>query len=137
MIIKIDWIPLATQTTHILEYSRVLYAYVSLKCRTIYYIGETYHGTVKTRWACPSKNRCWGRLTVTGVDSFQIIVGDVDAGGIRLSRQLLKDVESLLILSIKPVGNKANARSTAYCRPGMIVKCSGFWPLRRKTYRDC
>lgn len=136
MIIMIDWIPLATQTTYVLEYSRVLYAYVSLKHRTIYYIGETYYGSVKGRWACQSKDRCLGRLALIGVDSFQILVGDVHGGGIRLSEQLLKDVESLLILSIKPVGNKANTRSRTYCRPGMVVKCSGHWPLRRKTYRD-
>jgi hypothetical protein len=46
--------------------------------------------------------------------------------GQRLTRQLVCDVESLLIHQIQPWANTSNAKSRGrYSRPGMVICCQG------------
>ncbi len=52
-----------------------------------------------------------------------------------MTRQLLVDVESLLIYEVKPWGN-IQAQSSRIQRPGLMVECRGAWPLRKRVFQD-
>jgi hypothetical protein len=71
-----------------------------------------------------------------GVDAFRVIHGRPwPDEGRRLTSELLADVESLLILRLRPFGNVACTRSRI-SRPGLSVVCAGDWPLARRQFRD-
>jgi hypothetical protein len=64
------------------------------------------------------------------------VVGELGLGeGQRLTKQLLEDVESLLIYRLQPWGNIRSSISRI-SRPGMIVRCRGSWPHPRRSFED-
>jgi len=66
----------------------------------------------------------------------RVIVTQFEAAQ-RITRQLILDVESLLIHSIKPWGNMQSTRSRSISRPGLTVKCEGkVWPIAKRTFHD-
>jgi hypothetical protein len=66
----------------------------------------------------------------------RVIVAQFEAAQ-KITRQLILDVESLLIHSIKPWGNIQSTQSRSISRPGLSVKCDGkVWPIGRRTFRD-
>lgn len=119
------------------DYSLALYAYLRARGTEILYIGKADGRTIWQRLNDPDKNKLWRDLSrALQVKGIRVIVVDFETG-LRLTRQLVYDVESLLIHCIKPVGNKQATRSRNISRPGLVVLCQGkAWPYPRRTFRD-
>ena len=118
------------------SYTCCLYAYIAPQRREILYIGKCDGCTVRQRWS--TKENFWRDLeNERRIRSHRIIVGELMLPlNLRLTRQLLSDVESLLICRVKPWGN-IQCQNTRIERPGLGVTCTGAWPLSRKTFVDC
>lgn len=101
------------------------------------YIGKAWGTTIYDRFNAPDKQKFFRYieqeldLTATRLIAGEIWLDD----GTRLTKQLLLDIESLLIHRIKPFGNITAIRSRTQ-RPGLRVFCTGSWPLARRGYLD-
>lgn len=135
MLVEVDW-------THLNERDprwqdrRCLYAYVSRR-GDILYIGKAGRQTVAQRRTGSHKDKifrfCERKL---GIREFGLLHGCLSLEDARrLSPELLTDVESLLIIRLRPPCNIASTRSR-YLRPGLRVRCTGQWPHRRTGFRD-
>lgn len=122
------------------EYTLALYAILHPRRQEILYLGKADGSTVRSRWAANDKHeRVWRRIEDDlGLSSHGFIVGEFRlAPGCRLTRELVSDIEALLIHQIKPWANTSNVASRGgYSRPGISVRCGGHWPLRKKTFRE-
>lgn len=121
------------------NYSRALYAIVHPEKNEILYLGKADGSTVRQRWNAGDKHeRVWYRIErELGVREHVLIVAEFRTSqGLRLTRQLLADIEGLLIYSLKPWANRQCVESRGITRPGMVVFCQGHWPIRKKTFRD-
>ena len=113
-----------------------LYAYLAPLKPEIYYFGKCDRTTVRGRAAYSAKAGAWdciNRLSKT----HRLIVAEIEVEQ-RLTRELLADIESLLIYIIQPCCNVQNTRSRGkHCRPGMRVECKGSaWPLSQRVYHE-
>jgi hypothetical protein len=117
--------------------TRCLYAYVAPDKRELLYIGKADGKTVRDRWLRSAKEEFWEELEKQrGIRQHAVIVGDVKIeNGRRLSRELLADIESLLITRLKPWGNIQSMKSRI-SRPGLRVRCEGAWPHERRAFAD-
>lgn len=120
--------------------SRGLYAYLNLDSgddEEILYIGKVDGTTVRRRWNRSGKQGFWDSLEQErGIYSHGIIVGLIEVpAGRRLSRELITDIESLLINRLCPWGN-IQCRNSRISRLGLTVKCEGVWPLGECLYVD-
>jgi hypothetical protein len=119
-----------------LDFVRVLYAYLDPKTRQPLYIGKADRSSVRDRLRGRHKEGVFDYLSSQGVSAMWAIVGiPLLPEGRRLSAQLLGDAESLLIATLQPPANIQSIRSRI-CRPGMVITCTGDWPVRRKRYVD-
>lgn len=122
------------------DYNLALYAILHARRDEIVYFGKADGCTVRARWKADDKHeRVWRRIEEElGLFKHGFIVGEFRLPeGQRLTRQVVCDVESLLIYQLKPWANSRNAKSRGrYSRPGMVIYCQGHWPLRRRTFRD-
>ena len=136
MTIEVEWKALKEEDPR-WNYSRCLYAYLAPNGNEILYIGKAWGTSVRNRRSWSSKKEFWKDLKKQrGIKHHVPLIGQIYLRkGVRLTRQLLADVESLLIQIEKPWGN-IQSRDTRIRRPGMQVKCAGEWPSRRKIYRD-
>jgi hypothetical protein len=116
-------------------YRGCLYAYLTPSGKEILYIGKTWGTTVEDRWN--KKLSFWKDLErQRGIRGVIPLVGEICLpDGLRLTRELLADIESLLIYIEKPWGN-IQCQQKRIRRPGMQVKCTGNWPGTQKTYTD-
>lgn len=117
------------------SYTCCLYAYVVLGGPEILYIGKCDGCTVRSRWR--NKVKFWRDLErERNILNHWVIVGEVGVpDGYRLSRQLLADVESLLIWNVKPWGN-IQCQTNRMQRVGLSISCTGAWPLRQRLFRE-
>lgn len=120
--------------------SRGLYSYLNLDAgdeEEILYVGKVDGTTVRKRWCRSGKEGFWGSLeTERGIYSHGVIVGLIGLPARRrLSRELITDVESLLINRLCPWGN-IQCRLSRTSRPGLTVRCVGDWPLGQHIYVD-
>jgi hypothetical protein len=118
-------------------WTRCLYAYVHPRTRELLYLGKADSATVRARFRASDKQPLFRFLERDlELRSFRVLVGafylDDD---LRLTRQLIADVESLLIKRTKPLGNIAATRSRI-SRPGLAVHCSGAWPHKKDRFLD-
>lgn len=132
--IEIEWKPLLQDSIE-WNYRHVLYAYLNPDDDEILYIGLAWRRSVRQRFRDRDKNALrdflWDDL---GLADVKVLVGEVVLEG-RLTRQLLSDVESLLIKRLKPVGN-IMCRTFRISRPGMRLECSQQWPHKRNKFAD-
>lgn len=114
-----------------------LYAYLRPRHPEILYIGKAVRRTSLQRLNDPDKDAFFRDLAEhRGIHGVRVIVARIEASQ-NITRQLVLDVESLLIHIIKPWGNIQASRSRGISRPGLIVNCQGkAWPLRKRTFRD-
>lgn len=135
MYVDVRWYELSDQEDERWFYNRCLYAYLKSRDGEILYIGKCDGCSVRTRWQ--QKEDFWSDLERDrSIYSHVAIVGEIrQEVGRRLSRQLLADVESLLIWIIEPWGN-IQCQQGRIRRPGLTVRCLGAWPLEQKIYRD-
>jgi hypothetical protein len=120
--------------------SRGLYAYLNLNKdeeNEILYIGKVDGTTIRQRWCRSGKKGFWDALeNERQIYTHSIIVGLFELpAGQRLSRELVTDVESLLINRLCPWGN-IQCRNSRISRPGLKVYCKGDWPLQRNVFVD-
>ncbi len=121
------------------DYTVALYAILHPTEDEVLYLGKADGSTVGRRWDADDKHeRVWRRIEEErGLFEHGFIVGEFRMPfDLRLTRELVCDIESLLIHEVQPWANRQNTRSRGFTRQGMAVRCQGHWPLRRKTYRD-
>jgi hypothetical protein len=118
-------------------YNLALYAYLRARSPEILYIGKADGRTIWQRLNDPDKDKLWRDLgRELHVKATRVIVAEFETR-LRVTRQLVYDVESLLIYTIKPVGNIQATRSRSISRPSLVVHCEGeAWPYPRRTFRD-
>jgi hypothetical protein len=114
---------------------RCLYAYLTPNRKEILCIGKAWVATLRDRWY--KKRAFWKDLDKKrGIKHVIPLIGEVYLfGEQRLTRELLADIESLLINAEKPWGN-IQCQKDRISRPSMQVKCTGKWPKRRRMYED-
>lgn len=139
MTILIRWSAIGGKADPMWRWSGVLYSYIAPGGKEILYIGKAdgATSTVRSRWNADDKAGFWRELErERGIFKHAVVVGAIDVGiGGRLTRELLADLESLLIKWEQPWGNIQGRRVRNVFRPGMEVRCSGGWP-GRKHYWD-
>ena len=113
---------------------RVLYAVAHRGVRRPLYLGKADGCTVYERAHAPDKDGLWRWLADSGIHMHICLVGVPTTDGV-LSRQLLADVESLLIFHLQPHWNIQNKRARGISRPGMVVSCIDEWRWCRE-FRD-
>ncbi|MGH9327200.1 MAG: hypothetical protein ACRD2B_11040 [Terriglobia bacterium] len=116
------------------RYTRALYAYLAPHTLEVLYIGKADGCSVRDRWR--EKDDFWRDLGKQRSIFNHGVIGAELEGDFRLTRELLADIESLLIYRIRPWGNIQCQSSKGYSRPDMTVTCSGAWPLRERAFRD-
>lgn len=137
--IHIHWIIIHGEEDSKWSWSGVLYAYVAPRGKEILYLGKAdgTSSTVYRRWNADDKAGLWRDLErERGIYEHTVLVGEVDVGpGGRLTRQMLADLESLLIKWERPWGNIQGRKVRSFSRPGMEVRCNGTW-LGHRRYLD-
>ena len=114
---------------------RVLYAYLDPETREILYLGKAHGCTVHRRWTAEDKDDLAEFMAEQGVDVPMFLVGDLALDG-NYSKEILADVESLLIKRLRPRGNVQCKNTRGVSRPGMRVVCHGpSWPAK-KSFAD-
>jgi hypothetical protein len=114
-----------------------LYAFVTPNKREIVYIGKAGRATVAERLKCPKKDGMWEHVSSLGIDKCKVLLGELALPrNRRLTKELLSDVERLLIMAEQPIGNVQNISSRLTTRAGMRVACVGLWPGRARDYID-
>jgi hypothetical protein len=112
-----------------------LYAYLHPNDRKILYLGKAHGTTVRGRWNAPDKARLWRSLEKDrGIFEHRVLVGRLSTPE-RLTRQLVADVESLLIFATEPWGN-ISARDSRISRPGLLVRNTGRHWFGPRTLKD-
>lgn len=136
MIVEVEWTWLE-QRDWLWHDCLCLYAYADSNTGRILYLGKADYQTVTQRLYGRHKEGiftfCHDGL---GVKDLGVLHGGLlIEEGRRRSSHLLSDVESLLIMRLKPPGNIACTRSRIR-RPGLRVRCFGDWPHRRASFYD-
>lgn len=118
-----------------MNYTCALYAYLAPVRAEVLYVGMCYGTSVRQRWRYSSKKSLWDFLNENRSKNHRLIVGAQESES-KITRQVVQDVESLLIYELMPIGN-IQSKSSRIPRPGMVVRCKGAaWPLTRRTFRD-
>jgi hypothetical protein len=135
MRIGLNWYAVAEDDDPRWSYSRALYAYLAPSQPEIVYIGKADGCTVRQRWQ--QKWQFWMDLERDRkIKSHRVIVAELELPmEYRMTRQLLADIESLLIYEVKPWGN-IQAQSSRITRPGLRVECRRAWPCRKRVFQD-
>ena len=137
--ILIDWQDVHGESGCRWDWTLALYAILHPREAVVLYLGKADGTSVRTRWDADDKHeRVWRRIEDEwGIFEHCFIVGEFcPPTGVRLTRQLVADVESLLIHQIKPWANTQCVKTRDVYRPGMVVCCQGEWFLKRKIFRD-
>jgi hypothetical protein len=117
------------------DHRYVLYAHLNPHTDKIIYLGMAWHRTVRQTFRDRDKNALHDFfLNDLGIEGVVVIVGSIYMEG-RLTRQLLSDIESLLIKRLRPAGI-IMCRSTRISRPGMRLECFQEWPHQRSRFSD-
>lgn len=134
--VEIEWSYTGSGEENI-NFSRVLYAYLHPNEKTILYIGKADRCSVYERLRGQHKEAIFADISnELGLSGIHAIVGLLFLPAERkFSSQLLADIESLLIMELQPPYNTQSCQSRI-SRPGLIIKCSGEWPLKVATFRD-
>lgn len=114
-----------------------LYAYTDPDTDRILYIGKADGTTIRQRFTAADKDDLFGHFKEEfGITEFGVFAGLIALEeGRRLTRELLADIESLLIKRVQPPGNVQSKRSRI-ARPGLVVECLGEWAHHRTRFVD-
>jgi hypothetical protein len=134
--VTLRWYAVETDDDARWRHDLALYAYLAPVKAEIYYSGKCDRTTVRGRASYSAKPGAWDCINERS-KTHRVIVAEIEVRQ-RLTRQLLADIESLLIFEIQQVCNVQNAASRGkHVRPGMRVECRGNeWPLSRRVYWD-
>lgn len=136
MLTTVRW-RIVSDDSDLWDYVRVLYAYFTVDDKEVLYIGKAGRRTVRERWTRSAKKAFWNDLEKErNIHETLVRVGEIWLEeGRKLSRELLLDVESLLIKRLRPWGN-IQGRSSRIPRPGLRIRCEGDWPMERHEFYD-
>lgn len=135
MDVNVEWLDPDDCDEDLLSARGVLYGFFHPETKLALYIGKADRQNVRQRIGCRSKDGiCDYLVEELGLSSVLLLVGVIHTPH-RLTVELLEDIESLLIHTLKPVANIRSTR-TRISRPGMIVECSGTWPAKRSSFVD-
>lgn len=103
----------------------------------ILYIGKVDGTTVRQRWSRGAKRGFWNALeTDRNLYEHTLMVGIIEPeAGKRLSREIIYDVESLLINRIQPWGN-IQCCNTHITRTRLKVRCKGDWSYATNSFGE-
>lgn len=118
------------------HYNRCLYAYLAPRRPAIYYIGKCHGCTVRERLMAEDKQGVWACINQF-CRTHRLIVAEISVpNGCRFTRELMADIESLLIFNVQPIAN-VQAKQSRTARLGLRVRCLGrAWPLQQRTFHD-
>jgi hypothetical protein len=136
MTVGISWCRLDRQGHPGWVENRGLYAYTNPRGPEILYIGKVDGTTVRQRWNQHHDDVLYALELRRGISNVSVLFGQIslgDASG--LTRELPADVESLLIVRVRPWGNIQSRRSRIP-RPGLKVICEGEWPIATREFLD-
>lgn len=135
MILRLSWRAIVNDDDERWFYTRAIYAYLAPNSPEILYIGKCDGCTVRER--SRNKPMFWRDLErERGITHHGVMVAEIDPQmRFRLTRELICDIESLLISAVEPWGN-VQCQLTRTARPGLKVLCDGAWPLRQKVFED-
>jgi len=134
MAIEIKWKTLLPDSKE-WHHTHVLYAYVHPDNGDILYVGMAWHRTLRQRFTDRDKQALFDFFSEEfGLGGVDVRLGEVWMDG-RLTRQLLSDVESLLIKRLQPTGN-IMCRASRISRRGMRLECLNEWPHQRARFVD-
>ena len=121
----------------LMQETRCLYCYLHPDTDEILYIGKADGPSVQERFNAADKDNFFADLEFAyGIRDVEVLVGGLDLEeGHRLSRELLCDIESLLIMRVQPFGN-IQSKQSRISRRGLSVNCLGEWPSSRSFFRD-
>ena len=137
MVVRVEWRRISPESEGLFGAARVLYTYVVPPHSEIVYIGRADGKTVGERWGRSAKEKFWDDLErERRIFKHAVLVGVLELEqGSRLTRELLADVESLLIHEVGPWGN-VQSRQSRISRPGLRVVCGGEWPFPKSLFVD-
>lgn len=132
--IEVEWV----DSEESLDYSEVLYLYLERSSNSILYLGKADRYTVRERLRGSHKDAVFDHIANNlGIRRIEVMVGQLFMPrGARFSRQLLGDIETLLIHRLRPPCNIQSTRSRPITRPGLRVTCTGCWPVARVRFVD-
>jgi hypothetical protein len=131
--VRVEWTRLEEDDDSLWHASQCLYAYAEPDTGELLYIGKADYQTVRQRLHGPHKEVLFDDLDVDDVVVLQGTL--VLESGRRLTRELLGDVEALLIMELQPPGNVSYTQSRPI-RPGMTVTCEGDWQWAPAVFED-
>ena len=134
--VELSWRPVMTEDPA-WTWSLALYAIAAAGSREIIYLGKADGSTLRQRWrrdGAKEKFRRWYER-VFRTETHLLFVGEFVMSTARLTRQLVADIESLLIHRLKPLGNIGAIR-TRISRPRLRVSCTGEWPEAHRLFVD-
>jgi|SRR5579859_4537101 len=135
MLVQVHWTELKSQRNSLLDETLCLYAYLHLTRDWILYIGKADFQSVWQRmWGKHKEEIIRDIRREYGIPQVRVMHGHLKVA--RRTSELLSDVESLLINRIKPYGNQHYMDSRPTSRPGMVVECTGDWPMTRYRFID-
>jgi hypothetical protein len=136
--IKLHWYNLGTDDSPRWDYDRALYAYLAPARPVIYYVGKCYGTTVRERYAYDAKSAVWDCVDKQTKNNRPIVAEFVLPDGMNISKELVTDIECLLIYRLQPSCNvQCKSSRGKYRRSGMRVVCFGKdWPLSEREFRD-
>jgi hypothetical protein len=137
LVVRLHWKYVGGDDDPRWRYQRALYAYLAPQKGEILYLGKCDGTTVRARWKYSAKTGVWDFVNNDrGLRSHRLIVADIELPpGQRLTRELLGDVESLLINRVGTCSN-IQCRSSRIQRPDLQVRCLGAWPLATRVFHD-
>ena len=122
MLVNVEW----GSHADLLHERRALYLIAHPRRWEPIYIGKADGTSVRERQVASDKLRMFRDLErQRGVYEHRLLVGLIDTAH-RLTRELMADVESLLIMGLQPWGNIHSTR-TRIARPGLRVRNHGIW----------
>ena len=135
--VVVDWQTLRSKRDPLWEACFCLYAYLHPQRRSLLYVGKADYCSIRQRWRGEHKDDLFDFFEESyGLRGVEVIQGEIEMPSKRrLSSALVCDIESLLIYRLRPPGNIAATRSRTL-RPGLRVKCTGDWPLKRDGFWD-
>jgi hypothetical protein len=137
MSVEVNWTSLDNSRDTLWADQLCLYAYLHPNRDWLLYIGKADFSSIRQRLYGDHKSELFRDIRREyGVGEVRVLHGDIELEtGQRRSSELLADVESLLIMRLKPFGNIQSTKSRIQ-RLGLRVRCTGDWPFKRVQFHD-
>jgi hypothetical protein len=136
--VKLRWHYVVGHDDPLWAYERALYAYLAPARPLVYYFGKSYGTTVRKRHGYDAKSDVWDCINKQTMKHRAIVAEFELPKGRNLTKELVDDIECLLIYRLQPPCNvQCKSSRGKYRRPGMRVICLGrAWPLSERTFED-